>query len=783
MSRWILYHTLTFLDVLRLWPTVQHHIVIVAGICFPILLLLGLKNGHVAELREDLLRSPSGRQIVFWSGQQGDLLTYQGVQQMEQDDSRIEVVIPEVQRLVAISSVDSSGDTHRLESVTLYSTKQGDPILRQYGVQNSQLEKGELVLLKGVAQSLHVNAGDQVKVSVTRAREGVVETASVDLKVSAIVDSGDSEANSIGYVDVETLSQMEQYVMGYQVPEFHWPAFRTSAPDNYSSYLIVCESGGQLTDEDIRTLEERGYSVTRVESEALKTLYGALEPEAASELTIYQLGIEGSDNQQTLNMAPGQLSRLTEADDVVLPWNEPITTEVAGKSRTIIGLSIPQRTWLRLYLRERDTGFGFDESTFSVQLFGEDSSEEPVYLQYSDKISIPLKATYLSVPLDAPEVSSAPKPEVPAKEEEVQAEAPKEMPTNAGEESATKPDSENEPKTDGEANKEAVTDGSSKKEAAEIKEPQNASELKGNSEEDTVPKPAAETEPAAVTKEEPEPSSSGESDDAPTKSVEQSEAETPMPVEEAAEGKKESAEGSVASSGPQSAGVGEPETAICVVPMDLLAHLRAAKAGEVEYDPTTQLFVALPSETLYPKARLYATTIDDVPSVVQKLRGEGFAVMSEETRIREIHQQDHSLQLLVLIVGTGVFLFGTVTVVSVLLDSTDRKRGTIGILRVMGVSRGGVFYMIFLRSAIIGVLAAILTIGFGWLMAMLLEWQPPADSFLLPWKPVIHLIIRPIDIGIIIAGSLLCCMVGSLMPANRASRLDPFDAILEGRFR
>lgn len=55
-----------------------------------------------------------------------------------------------------------------------------------------------------------------------------------------------------------------------------------------------------------------------------------------------------------------------------------------------------------------------------------------------------------------------------------------------------------------------------------------------------------------------------------------------------------------------------------------------------------------------------------------------------------------------------MFLFGVVTVVSVLQESTDRKRGTIGILRVMGVSRVGVFYLVVLRAGAIGLSAIVL---------------------------------------------------------------------------
>ena len=226
-----------------------------------------------------------------------------------------------------------------------------------------------------------------------------------------------------------------------------------------------------------------------------------------------------------------------------------------------------------------------------------------------------------------------------------------------------------------------------------------------------------------------------------------------------------------------------PGLPLAVVPVDLLAYLHAFDGGRVEYDAIRRLFVPTPREPTFERARLYANTIDDVPSVVDKLKERQFAVMSQSTRISEIHQQDFSLRLLVLIVGAGVFLFGVVTVVTVLLDSTERKRGTIGILRVMGVPRAAVFYMVFLRAAVIGSIAAGVTLGLGYLTGQVLGWEPSPDTMWGTWKPIIKVIIKPEDMILVVAGALACCGLGSIIPAFRASRLDPFDAIVEGRFR
>jgi putative ABC transport system permease protein len=223
--------------------------------------------------------------------------------------------------------------------------------------------------------------------------------------------------------------------------------------------------------------------------------------------------------------------------------------------------------------------------------------------------------------------------------------------------------------------------------------------------------------------------------------------------------------------------------AVAVVPTNLLAYLAGARAGTVVYDPEVRLFVPLPEEPVYDKARLYARGIDDIPQVVRSLQKRRFAVMSEGARITEIQHQDHSLRVLIAIVGLGVFLFGVLVVVSVLIDSTDRRRGTIGILRVMGVSGPGIFYLVLVRATVIGVMAGALSVGFGVLIALGLGWPPPPGSWPSAWKPVVRLIIDRDAVVTVLAGALACCAVGALIPAWRASRLDPFDAIVEGRFR
>ena len=408
MKRWLLYHHLTILDVLRLWPTVQHHVIIVAGICLPILLLLGLKNGHVADLREELLRSPTGRQVVFWSGQHGELMSPSTIRQYEEDIPGVDLIIPEVQRLVSISAGDDEENSLTIDDVTLYSTRPRDPILGQHAADVLDGSESGIVLVRRVAEALKVKPGQSVSVTVRRQRDGVAESASTSLTLKVVVEQTQKEGGDVGYVDVGLLAAMEQYVLGFQVPRLGWPALKASAPDEYTSYLIFCETASPLTIEDIRTFRDRGYVVEEIQQKNLRTLFGLLKPESLDKLLVYRLAAHGIKGWQTLNIAPGEITHFTEADDVAIPWNDPKLMDVAGGTHRLVGLSLPKRTWLKLYMKQRECGFDYDADTFSVQ-FPEVGHPitGPAKLKFADGKGISLRVATL------PEVQTAPEGELP----------------------------------------------------------------------------------------------------------------------------------------------------------------------------------------------------------------------------------------------------------------------------------------------------------------------------------------------------------------------------------
>jgi putative ABC transport system permease protein len=652
-----IYADLAVKDVFRLWSASQLQVIIIAGICLPILLLLGLKNGHVADLREDLVTSPVGRQIVFWSAKQGDFLTKEVLADIQGRIPNVSLVIPESQKLVFVEHGNSEGTAGVQSPLTLYSTLPGDPILEQFGaaIGNAAFdaEALPLILSEPTAKALGKKVGDAAAITIKRRLGAEEQDHVLDFMIVGTVASGDESGGFVGFTHLDVMACLEKFGTGEAVPELSIPAMSSlRAVDLYSQMLLVCFRGPttDLTAKDHSFLAERGLVAEEATNPDITNLYGTLKADAAKELKFYALRFAGEqDNgQSVIRDNPELLSRNTEAqDDLVLRWCDPLTVQVNGDEFRLVGLTLPNKRqtggWIQNFLRRQAPWFTYEESTAKpLSVRGSTSVIEKLRdgeIAFSEKLRASLR------PLEQP-----------------------------------------------------------------------------------------------------------------TDDAEQPDAQVDQDIE---------------------LFEGDPKTAYA--PVSLLALLNQATRDQVTLDLEGRKFIPASTPVSFTKARMYTATIDDVPLAADMLAKRKYAVLSEVSRIAEIQEQDTSLRVLVAVVALGVFLFGVITVFSVLVDSTDRKKGMIGILRVMGISGPGVFFILLARAVIIGVMAAAVCCGIGVLLAALLG-KTIAGAEYLAWLPQVRVVLGPSEYLLVTAGAILCAAFGVLMPALKASRLDPFDAIMEGQF-
>lgn len=733
LMRWFWYHRLTWIDVRRMWMLFMIHVCIVAGICLPILILAGLKRGHVTQLREQLVTSPTGRQVIFFSATRGEIMTDEAVERLQQSLPDVDLIIPELEIVAQLRRTDGAAGAGL--DVTLRSSRQGDPILAQHGADAIRPGERGLVLSRQLGDELAVQVGDGVTLILFRKGK---EQAEVACEVAAVTAAGALEGN-VGFADVAVLNRCQQYIKGFGVGDWNLPTSPgLEAADKYPGYLIFCKKTDDFRDRDREFFLEKGYRLEAVEDVERRKLFGLLNEKSLEQLKVYHLTTADSvtDPRARLSLTPTEIGKwASSVDDVIIPWNEPREVTVDGKPWRLIGCTFPDPTWLRRYLIDPTLPFDYETKEFFLRV----SRSGP-------KIATPV----VTLPLRG--------------EDQVELAV----------EAAAVPTAE-EAKLDVIAKPEPVTEPAFAPYLAEVARWSAAVQPALQPLLDRAEKVRAELSSAF----EPYQPLVSRLREYVAQAIEEART-APPPTDPAVV----PAPAETAPTGPL----------LAVVPIQLLAHLEAYDHGTALYDRQRKCFVPPADSPRYNQARLYAKTIDHVTPAVQELTKLGFGQISEKTRIEEIHKQDESLALLVRIVTWVVGAFGIVTVWIVLMESTNRKRRDIGILRIMGASGYAVLYMVMLRAALIGIGAAIMAAGIGWAACELLTWEPGAawladgDSFtatawnqLLTWKPVTsaHLDLR--EDWRIVSVAMLCSLLGSIAPAVMASRLDPFDALVHAK--
>lgn len=215
----------------------------------------------------------------------------------------------------------------------------------------------------------------------------------------------------------------------------------------------------------------------------------------------------------------------------------------------------------------------------------------------------------------------------------------------------------------------------------------------------------------------------------------------------------------------------EPGPPLAVVSAAMASHLGRVRDGILDFDPLSNRFVTPRVEPEFNSARMYANDIQYVPEIVESLHKLGYGASADVTRVNEMLNYARTLTVMVLVIFGSVMIFGILTILFVFSDLTYRKRGAIGIMRIMGMPRPGVLFFFVVRSMVIGMGGAVVAVMVGYGLAMLLKVQWKV-GFACSWN----------DVGWVCLGALITTILGGGWPSwKTAYRLDPVDAIQNAR--
>ena len=131
--------------------------------------------------------------------------------------------------------------------------------------------------------------------------------------------------------------------------------------------------------------------------------------------------------------------------------------------------------------------------------------------------------------------------------------------------------------------------------------------------------------------------------------------------------------------------------------------------------------------------------------------------------------QTFSNTLIRLFVGLTV-AFG---IASVLVVSVVQKSKEIGILRAMGTSRGQILRLFLIQGGVVGLAGSLLGSALGWIFLLL--WKGVAKNP--DGTPLFIITLEPSLFALATAGATLVGVLAAVLPARRASKLDPVVAI------
>ena len=162
--------------------------------------------------------------------------------------------------------------------------------------------------------------------------------------------------------------------------------------------------------------------------------------------------------------------------------------------------------------------------------------------------------------------------------------------------------------------------------------------------------------------------------------------------------------------------------------------------------------------------------------VKDDLKDMGFTAMTVEDRVGIVKTFFDAVTMILTIFGVIALLAASIGIINTLFMAVQERTREIGLMKAMGLGRGKIFTMFSWEAVMLGFWGAALGVGLAYLIKVIIN--PIAAETFLSGLPGFTLIeFNPVTLTVIVAIVMTIGFLAGTLPARRASKKDPIEAL------
>ncbi|HUZ07633.1 MAG TPA: FtsX-like permease family protein, partial [Candidatus Paceibacterota bacterium] len=180
----------------------------------------------------------------------------------------------------------------------------------------------------------------------------------------------------------------------------------------------------------------------------------------------------------------------------------------------------------------------------------------------------------------------------------------------------------------------------------------------------------------------------------------------------------------------------------------------------------------------YDSVTIRAADVSRASTLSAQLRQDGFQVQSVEVFVTVANRILTVVTIMFTLIGGIALLVATIGIANTMVMAIYERTREIGILKAMGASRREIRRMFMLEAGFIGMIGGVVGLFIGWLLGLGLNQA--IEVFSRFRGQALHgqffLVTPLLALGAIAFATFIGLMAG-LLPAQRAAKLDPLEAL------